>query len=219
MKPDRSGTVLVTGFEPFGDEVVNPSGEIARQLHGLTVRRSRVVAGLLPCVFGASRQELGRLLSRHEPDVVICLGLAAGRSGITPERVAINRDDARMADNAGRQPVDRPVVRGGPVAYWSTLPIKAIVAALQAKGIPASVSQTAGTYVCNHVFYDLMHRLQADFRGRTPRGGFIHVPCATGSGERRESLPLETLVEGIRVAVETTLAVKRDRRVSGGRES
>lgn len=220
VKADR--TILVTGFEPFGDETVNPSQEIARQLHGLAVgRHHRVVAGLLPCVFGASRQELRRLVKRHAPEIVICLGLAAGRCEVTPERVALNVDDARIADNAGAQPVDQPIRRGGPAAYWSTLPIKAIVSALQARSIPAAVSQTAGTFVCNHVFYGLMHDLAQgrSAGGRTVRGGFVHVPCARGPGEKRPSLPLETLVEAIRIAIETTLAVKRDVRVTGGRIS
>ncbi|GAB1488674.1 pyroglutamyl-peptidase I [Opitutaceae bacterium] len=216
----RARTILVTGFEPFGDEPVNPSQEIARQLHGLVVgRRHQVVAGLLPCVFGESRRELRWLMKRHDPEIVICLGLAAGRGEVMPERVAINVDDARIADNAGAQPIDRPIVKGGPAAYWSTLPIKAIVAALQARGIPAAVSQTAGTFVCNHVFYGLMHELVGNDRRRTVRGGFIHVPCMRGSGEKRPALPLEVMVEAVSVAIATTLAVKRDTRVAGGRIS
>lgn len=212
-------TILVTGFEPFGDEPVNPSQEIARQLHGLQFDRYRVVAGLLPCVFGASRLELRRLMKQHSPAVVICLGLAAGRSEVTPERVALNVDDARIADNAGEQPLDRPVVRGGPAAYWSTLPIKAIVTALQARRIPAAVSQTAGTFVCNHVFYGLMHDLARQGARRSVRGGFIHVPAVPVAGRKRPSLPLETSFEAVLTAIQTTLAVRRDVRAAGGQIS
>ena len=212
-------TILVTGFEPFGDESVNPSQEIARQLHGLQVGAHRVVAGLLPCVFGASRLELRRLIKQHRPTVVICLGLAAGRGEVTPERVALNVDDARIADNAGKQPLDRPVVRGGPAAYWSTLPIKAIVEALQARRIPAAVSQTAGTFVCNHVFYGLMHDLARAGTGSSVRGGFIHVPALPVPGRNRPSLPLETSVEAVLTAIQTTLAVRRDLTAPGGQIS
>src|SRR5688572_13370135 len=167
-------TVLLTGFEPFGGDALNPSGEIARRLDGAVIAGHHVQGAILPCVFGKSATALKGLMRRHRPSMVICLGLANGRSEITPERVAINVDDARIPDNAGRQPVDRAVVKGGPTAYWSTLPIKAIVAALRRNRIPASVSQTAGTFVCNHVFYALMHEL-ARKRGAI-RGGFIHIP-------------------------------------------
>jgi pyroglutamyl-peptidase len=212
MKSKRP--VLVTGFEPFGGETVNPSAEIARQLHGAEIAGHRVEGVLLPCVFGESLAELRQHLRRVRPALVVCVGQAGGRAEITPERVAINVDDARIADNAGRQPVDRPVVRGGPAAYWSTLPIKAIVAALRARGLPAAVSQTAGTYVCNHVFYGLMHALR---RRRGVRGGFIHVPFLPAQG--RPSLPLETMIQGVELAIATALRTRRDRREAGGRES
>lgn len=143
----KSAPVLVTGFEPFGGDAVNPSAEIARALDGRVIAGRTVVGAVLPCVFRTSTRELARLLRRHRPAVVIATGLAGGRAEVTPERVAINVDDARIADNAGAQPIDVPVVRGGPAAYWSRLPIKAIVSALQQRGIPAAVSQTAGTFV------------------------------------------------------------------------
>lgn len=203
--------VLLTGFEPFGGESVNPSGEIARQLHGAVIGGHCVVGALLPCVFGAAITELKRQIRATQPVLVICLGQAGGRSDITPERVAINVDDARIADNAGRQPVDRPVVGGGPAAYWSTLPIKAIVGALSERGIPASVSQTAGTFVCNHVFYGLMHALRGP---KKVRGGFIHVPFLPRQG--RPNLSLETMAQGVRLAVATALRVKHDARTAGG---
>ena len=182
MQAPTVATVLVTGFEPFGGDAVNPSWEIAARLDGWMVRDSsgtdiaRVRAVRLPCVFGESLEVLGQALARHRPVAGIGLGLAASRDDISVERVAINVDDARIPDNAGRQPIDLPVRTGAPAAYWSTLPIKAIVAALQAAGIPVSVSQSAGTFVCNHVFYGLAHRLarrQARqlAKGRHPRAG------------------------------------------------
>jgi pyroglutamyl-peptidase len=207
--------VLVTGFEPFGGGTINPSAEIARALDGRAIAGRLVVGAVLPCVLGRSVVELRRLLRTVQPEVVICVGQAGGREDITPERVAINIDDARIPDNAGAQPVDMPVARRGPVGYWSTLPIKAIVAALRDRGIPASVSQTAGTFVCNHVFYGLMHALK---RKKGVRGGFVHVPYlpeqAAGGAA---SLPLDVMIDGIAAAVETTVRVKRDIRVGGGR--
>ena len=139
--------VLVTGFEPFDGAEINPSQEVARNLNGTVIAGHTVVGALLPCVFGAAIPELQRLLRLYRPALVICVGQAGGRAAITPERVAINIDDARIPDNAGAQPVDRPVVRGGPAAYFSTLPVKAIVAALRAAGLPSEVSPTAGTWL------------------------------------------------------------------------
>jgi pyroglutamyl-peptidase len=207
-------TVLVTGFEPFDVAEINPSLEIARNLHGSVIAGHTVVGALLPCVFGAAIPELQRLLRVHRPALVIGVGQAGGRAAITPERVALNVDDARIADNAGAQPVDRPVVRGGPAAYFSTLPVKAIVAALRAAGLPSEVSQTAGTFVCNHVFYGLMHALRTR---KDVRGGFIHVPFLPEQAQKGQaSLPLEDMVYGVALAVETALRRKKDLRLAGG---
>ncbi len=209
--------VLLTGFEPFGGEALNPSEEIARQLNGAVIARHEVAGALLPCVFGAALRELKRQLKRHEPVLVVCVGQAGGRAAITPERVAINVDDARIADNAGQQPIDKPVVKDGPAAYWSTLPIKAIVQELRKRDIPAAVSQTAGTYVCNHVFYGLMHELAQ--RDAGARGGFIHVPYLPEQAkDNQPSLPFEKMVQGINVAIATALAYRRDVKASGGAE-
>lgn len=205
--------VLLTGFEPFDGERINPSGEIARQLHGTVIGGHRVAGALLPCVFGAAITELKRQIRAAQPVLIICLGQAGGRADITPERVAINVDDARIPDNAGRQPVDRPVVRGGPAAYWSTLPIKAIVQELRAKGIPAAVSQTAGTFVCNHAFYGLMHTLRGQ---KKVRGGFIHVPFLPEQTKDQPSLALEVMTAAIGAAVKVTLRTRRDLRAAGG---
>jgi pyroglutamyl-peptidase len=192
-------TVLLTGFEPFGGDVVNPSAEIAQRLHGQIIAEHQVIGAVLPCVFSKAGPELKRLLRRHRPSLVICLGLAAGRTAITPERVAVNIADARIPDNEGRQPVDERVVRGGPVAYWSQLPIKAIVEALRARGAPAEVSQSAGTFVCNHVFYSLMHTLARQRHGA--RGGFLHVPQPGPD----VGLTLEGMSDAIRVAIHACL--------------
>jgi pyroglutamyl-peptidase len=208
-------TILVTGFEPFGGQAINPSQEIARALDGRTVAGWRVVGGVLPCVFGAALVELKKQLRSHAPEIVIGLGQAGGRAEITPERVAINVDDARIPDNAGAQPIDRPIVRGGPAAYWSTLPIKAIVAALRERRIPASVSQTAGTFVCNHVFYGLMHTLRTR---RGVRAGFIHVPFLPEQAPPHQpSVPLAAMIEAIETAAALSVRRKRDVRVTGGR--
>jgi pyroglutamyl-peptidase len=208
-------TVLLTGFEPFAGDQTNPSGEIARQLDGTLIGGWLVRGAVLPCVFGKSVRELDGLRRAHRPALVICLGLANGRAEITPERVAINVDDARIADNAGRQPMDRPIVAAGPAAYWSTLPIKAIVQALNRSGIPAAVSQTAGTFVCNHVFYALMHRLARSRSG--VRGGFIHLPCSPELAKPGQpSLPLRTMRDAVALAIEVAAKRRGDVRRVGG---
>ncbi len=207
--------LLLTGFEPFGGATTNPSEDIVRALDGKDAGGLRIVAGVLPCVFGGARRELRRLLHRHRPEVVVCLGVAEGRAGITPERVAINLEDARIPDNAGVQPRDRPVVRGGPAAYWSTLPVKAMVAALARHGIPASVSHTAGTFVCNHLFYSLLHAV----RSRPVRAGFIHVPAAVARPSRRApGLPLPTQIRAVQLVLEVAARRRRDLRRAGGSE-
>ena len=206
--------ILITGFEAFGGETTNPSAEIARALDGRVIAGRPVIGVVLPCVFGARLAELRRQVRAGRPAVVICVGQAGGRAEITPERVAINIEDARIADNAGVRPVDRPVVRGGPAAYWSTLPIKAIVAALRRRGIPAGVSQTAGTFVCNHVFYGLMHVLR---RERGVRGGFVHVPFLPKQAPHGQpSLTREKMIEAIALAAEVTVTTRREVRVAGG---
>jgi pyroglutamyl-peptidase len=164
--------ILVSGFEPFGGQSLNPSWEVARALHGLTLEGAQVTAVQLPCVFAQALPALQQALAQHRPDIVLALGQAEGRCDFSVERVAINVMDARIADNAGAQPIDVPVVAGAPAAYFSTLPIKALVAGLRDGGFPASVSQTAGTFVCNQVFYALQHTLA----GQGVLSGFVHLP-------------------------------------------
>jgi pyroglutamyl-peptidase len=198
-------TVLLTGFDPFGGESLNPSWQAVQSLHHQHIAGHQVVAAQLPTVFDASLLELDRLLGEHRPALVICVGQAGGRGAISLERVAINVNDARIPDNACAQPVDTPVVAGGPAAYFTSLPIKAMLQALQREGLPAEVSQTAGTFVCNHVFYGLMHLL-ATRRGT--RGGFIHVPWLPEQGQ--PCMATGDLVRGLRVAIAAALATTTD---------
>ena len=171
--------VLLSGFSPFAGAARNESWDaVVLASPMLREQGLDVVEVELPVEFGRAGALLLEALSAHRPRVVIATGLAAGRTAITPERVAINVRDARIPDNAGASPIDEPVVPGAPVGYFSTLPIKAMVAALVADGVPASVSQTAGTYVCNDVFFQLQHRLAINPALAGIRGGFVHVPSA-----------------------------------------
>ena len=208
--------VLLTGFEPFGGETVNPSWLAVSALAGEVIAGHRVVAAALPTVFGASLTVLQTLLQQHRPALVLCVGQAGGRSALSLERVAINVDDARIPDNQGAQPLDVPVFGNGPAAYFSTLPIKAMLRSLQQAGLAAEVSQTAGTFVCNHVFYGLMHLLKRQRAPRRARGGFVHVPYLPeqvvhgNEGERLPSMALADMVAGLRLAVATALVQGTD---------
>ncbi|PTM53326.1 pyroglutamyl-peptidase I [Desmospora activa] len=193
--------VLLTGFEPFDGEEVNPSWEAVRSLEREEVEGVEIRVSCLPTVFGKSMVHLREAIHQSQPDVVIAVGQAGGRTAITPERVAINLEDARIPDNEGNQPVDQPVVKGGPVAYWSTLPIKRMVQTMREEGIPAAISHTAGTYVCNHLFYGLMHEI--NHSNRPLRGGFIHIPFAPEQAVMGDhpSMSLETVRRGLLLAV------------------
>ncbi len=211
-------TVLLTGFEPFDQERVNPSWEAVRQLEGMKLGDDvQIVARRLPCAFSTAGEVLSQLIAELRPAMVIATGLGPGRSDLSIERVAINVNDARIPDNLGEQPIDTPVVAGGPAAYFSTLPIKAVVKALSEAGIAASVSQTAGTFVCNQVFYRLQHVLA----GNGVRSGFIHVPYlpeqVAASGQA--CMPLVTLVEGLKVAVKAAWCTQVDVVQTGGQVS
>ncbi|AZE84828.1 Pyrrolidone-carboxylate peptidase [Pseudomonas orientalis] len=207
-------TLLLTGFEPFDHDVVNPSWEAVRLLEGVELSDDvRIVARRLPCAFATAGETLIQLIEELRPVMVIATGLGPGRSDISIERVAINVNDARIPDNLGAQPIDTAVVEGGPAAYFSTLPIKSMVRAVREAGIAASVSQTAGTFVCNQVFYRLQHALA----GSAVRSGFIHVPGLPESGQ--PSMALTMLVEGLRVAVSTAWHTRADIVETGGRVS
>ncbi|WP_068784039.1 pyroglutamyl-peptidase I [Paenibacillus phocaensis] len=195
--------LLLAGFEPFGGEPINPAIETVRRLRGCEVGSYEVVGLELPTVFGQSLERLLEAIKETEPEVVIALGQAGGREGISFERIAVNLSDAAISDNAGNQPVDVPVVPEGPAAYWTTLPVKRLADRLGAVGIPASLSLSAGTFVCNHLFYGLMHHIAVS--GKPIRGGFIHVPYLPEQAERHPgtpSLSLEQLIAGLKVAIE-----------------
>lgn len=214
MKAGRP--ILVTGFEPFDGDPLNPSWQIAQALHGEQLAGARVVGVQLPCTFATSLPALRAALARHRPQLVLALG-QAGRPVISLERVAINVIDARIADNAGRRPVDEPVRAGAPAAYFGSLPIKAMLAALQAAGIAAEVSQTAGTFVCNQVFFGLMHMLR---RRPGVRGGFVHVPMLPEQAAARglgAGMPLSCQIEGVRLALSVALRTGVDLPLAAGR--
>jgi pyroglutamyl-peptidase len=214
-------TILLTGFEPFGGEAVNPSWEIARALDGWLCEGHVVRAVRLSCVFGQALAELDAALMAHPPALVLCLGQAGGRAEISIERVAINIDDARIPDNLGRQPIDDAIQADGPAAYFSTLPIKAMARDVRAAGVAAAVSNTAGTFVCNHVFYALMHRLASTPALAHTRGGFVHVPYTPQQVAGKSgvpSMPLASQVEGVREALRSALATRVDARETAGQE-
>jgi len=207
---------LVTGFEPFGGERVNPAFEA---LGHLPPRLGAVAlaTAVLPAVFGEALDALEEAVRETTPDIVLCVGLAGGRAALSLERVAINIDDARIPDNKGRQPIDLPVVAGGPAAYFTTLPIKAAAAALREAGLPAIVSNSAGTFVCNHVFYGLMHL--AATRELGLRGGFLHVPYMPSQAARQDGAPsmaLEDIVRGVEIVLRVVAARHDDIAVAEG---
>jgi pyroglutamyl-peptidase len=215
-------TVLLTGFEPFNGATINPAWEAVRALEGWQGDGFQVEVRQLPCVFGDAIEDLTALIDELHPDVVIAVGQAGGRPDISVERVAINVDDASILDNGGQQPVDTVIAADGPAAYFSTLPIKAIVHALRERGLVAGVSQTAGTFVCNHVFYGLMHHAatQPQPQSQPMKAGFIHVPFLPEQAAARPDAPpsmaLEDIIAGIKLAVEVTLGVDTDLREAGG---
>ncbi|GAB3560329.1 pyroglutamyl-peptidase I [Spelaeicoccus albus] len=218
-------TVLLTGFEPFDGKSVNPSWQAVRMLTGRAEAGDsgrvggdlvggdligpELIGAELPCEFGTCGDVLADLIDDHRPDVVVCVGEAAGRAELSVERVAINIDDARIPDNAGRQPIDRPVIAGAPAAYFSTLPIKAAAAAVRAAGVPAGISQTAGTFACNHVFYRLMHLIAT--RNLRLRGGFVHVPSSP-------DMRAEDAARGLARVVRASLDASDDIVAVGGAE-
>jgi len=198
---------LVTGFEPFGGDSVNPSFE-ALALLPADLGDLTIATQVLPCRFGAALSALERAIAATAPDIVLGVGLAGGRSELSLERVAINVDDARIADNGSQQPVDRPIVPDGPAAYFATLPIKSAVAAMREAGLPAAVSNSAGTFVCNHVFYGLMHLAATRFPA--VRAGFLHVPYLPSQAARLPGTPSMALGE-IVLGVEIILLVTATR--------
>ena len=189
--------LLITGFDPFGGERTNPSWEAVRRLpdalHGWQLTKLQ-----LPTVFTAAAHRLLENVDELEPEAVVCVGQAGGRSAITPEVIGINLQEARIPDNAGQQPVNEPVLPGGPAAYFATLPVRELVAAIQAAGVPTALSYTAGTFVCNEVLYSLLHHTACS----GIRAGFIHVPWLPEQAkEGQPSLPLAEIVRGLEAAI------------------
>jgi len=187
--------VLVTGFDPFGGESVNPAWEAVRRLPDV-VAGAEVIKLETPTVFDKSLGVLRTAMDAVRPDLVLGVGQAGGRTGLAVERVAINVNDARLEDNAGNQPVDMPVIEGGPAAYFATLPIKPMVAAIREANLPASVSNSAGTFVCNHLMYGILHFLAQDHPGA--RGGFIHVPYVPEQVVEKPAKPSMALIDIVR---------------------
>lgn len=212
-------TVLLTGFEPFAGADSNSSWDAVATVAKRWSPPVVLVAACIPVDFETS---LDDLIATHSPDVVIAVGLANGRRAITPERVAINLKDARIPDNSGAQPLDEPVVPDGPAAYFTGLPVKAMVARMLAAGVPAELSQTAGTFVCNALMYRLMHSVArgGESAGRDIRAGFIHVPCSPNlaAGTDQPFLTVETIARGLEIAIHATLELDADAKVVGGAE-
>lgn len=197
--------ILLTGFEPFGGDAINPSWEVARSLQGQVIGGATVHARCLPTRFDGAPAALEAALAVFRPELVIALGLAGGRTEISIERLAVNLIDARIPDNAGQRPQDVPVRPGAPAAYFSTLPVKAIRNGLRAAGHPAGLSLTAGAFVCNQVFFELQHRLA----GQGVRSGFIHVPALPEQAARAQapmpSMGLAAQIDAIRLALAIAL--------------
>lgn len=205
--------MLLTGFEPFAGDPVNPSGDAVRVVADRWTGPERLVADVLPVTFEGAIARMAALLDEHRPDVVVATGLAGGRHAVTPERVAVNLADAWLPDNAGARPQDAPVVEGGPAAYFATLPVKAIRAAIGGADIPASVSHTAGTFVCNATMYAALHATA----GTSVRTGFVHVPWAAETApEDMPSLPFDQIVDALTIAVRVSLDLEVDATAPGG---
>lgn len=201
-------TILLTGFEPFGGDTVNSSWELARALDGQRVGGVRIRAVCLPCRFAHSLAALDAALGACRPVLALAMGQAASRPQLSFERVAVNWVDARIADNDGAQPVDVPVLPGAPAAYFSTLPIKAMARAAREAGAPAEISFTAGSFVCNQLFFGLQHRLR---RRHAVRSGFLHVPALGGD------LALDAMHAGLAAALAAALQTTQDARDAAGR--
>lgn len=199
--------VLLTAFEPFGGESINPSLEAARQMERVEFRNATIRVAELPVDRHRAVEQAFTIIRADQPAIIIMLGEAGGRCRVTPERIAINVDDFRIPDNAGNQPKDEPIIKGGPPAYFSTLPIRAIVDRIHKAHIPAGISSTAGTYLCNRIFYSVMHLISAE--GLTARAGFVHVPYlhdqVIAKGTEVPSLSRESIVEAVRLAIEVTV--------------
>lgn len=200
--------ILVTAFEPFDGESVNPAHEAIKCLPG-EIAGAKIIKKEIPTVFMKAFSVLEDTIKIEKPDIVICMGQAGGRFGITVERVAINVDDARIPDNAGDQPIDHPIFEDGENAYFAKLPIKLMVKKIQKNGIPASVSNSAGTFVCNHIMYGLLYLIDKKYPNLC--GGFIHIPFLPEQVVNKKNMPsmaLLDIVKGLEYAIKATLCEK-----------
>ncbi|GFR35441.1 pyroglutamyl-peptidase I [Thermobrachium celere] len=208
--------VLITGFEPFGGDVINPSYEAVKMLEE-NIDGAEIIKAAIPVVFKKSIFELEKLINLHQPDIVICVGQAGGRYDISIERVAINVDDARIPDNEGNKPIDEKIFEDGENAYFSNLPIKAMVEEIRRENIPASISNTAGTYVCNHIMYGLLYIINKKYPHI--RGGFIHVPFLPEQVLTRANTPymnLDMISKALKLAIKAAIKNKDDKKNSEG---
>lgn len=210
--------ILMTAFDPFGGDEVNPALEAVKHcdVSGLA---AEVIKLEIPTVFGKSIDKVAEAMRREKPDVVLAVGQAGGRFDLTPERVAINVDDARIPDNEGNQPIDQPIFADGEPAYFASLPVKAIVKSIQDIGLPASVSNTAGTFVCNHIMYGILYTIDKEMPNT--RGGFIHVPFIPEQTVARRDAPsmsMNDISRGLGAALEAIIEHEKDLELVGGAE-
>ena len=208
--------VLVTGFDPFGGEPINPAWEAVKAMKD-TIAGAEIVKMQIPTVVGKSIEKIHQKMKELQPDLVISVGQAGGRFGVTPERVAINVTDARIPDTEGNQPIDEPIFPDGPAAYFSNLPVKAMVQAIKDAGYPSVLSNSAGTYICNHVMYGILYYIEKEFPN--VRGGFIHVPYAPSQVVNKPSTPsmaLADITASLEAAVAAAISSKEDIRAVGG---
>lgn len=208
--------ILVTGFDPFGGEKINPAIESVKKLPD-TIAGAQIIKLEIPTVCHKSLKVIDEAIATHNPDVILSIGQAGGRTDITVERVGINMDDCRIPDNEGNQIIDEPVYKDGPDAYFVNLPIKAMVENILSKKIPASISNTAGTFVCNHVTYGVRYLIEHKYPGK--RSGFIHIPFLPQQVIDKKNMPsmeLMTIVSGIEAAIEAIVTTKEDIKVTGG---
>lgn len=209
--------ILVTGFDPFGGEKINPAIESVKRLPD-KILDAEIIKLEIPTVIGKSVDKIREKIKEVEPDVVLSIGQAGGRPDITVERVGINCDDCRIKDNEGNQPIDEKVVEDGPAAYFATIPIKAMVEHIKEGKIPASVSNTAGTFICNHVLYGVCHIKATEYPNM--RTGFIHIPFLPEQVTDKKNMPsmaLETIVKGLELAIEAIITNEEDVVVTGGK--
>ena len=208
--------ILVTGFDPFGGEKINPAWEAVSRIKD-EIAGAEVIKLQVPTVFKKSIEKLEAGIEEHKPDAVICVGQAGGRFDVTPERVAINIDDARIKDNEGNQPIDLPVFEDGAPAYFTTLPVKAIVKEINEAGLPSTLSNTAGTFVCNHIMYGALYL--ADKKYPKMRAGFIHVPYIPQQVVDKKGTPsmaLEDIVKSLEAVVKAVVENDQDIKATGG---